>query len=32
MNIFSRAYEGFLDIFWESTQNWTIFRGHFYAF
>ena len=21
-----------VDIFWGSSQNWTIFRGHFYAF
>ena len=21
-----------MDIFWESSQNWTIFRGHFYVF
>ena len=21
-----------MDIFWESLQNWTIFRGHFYVF
>ena len=26
------GYEDFVDIFWESLQNWTIFRGHFYAF
>ena len=25
-------YEDFVDIFWESSQNWTIFRGHFYAY
>ena len=29
INIF---YEDFVDIFWGSLQNWTIFRGHFYAF
>ena len=23
---------GFVDIFWGSSQNWTIFRGHFCAF
>ena len=22
----------FVDIFWGSSYNWTIFRGHFYAF
>ena len=26
------GYEDFVDIFLESSQNWTIFRGHFYAF
>ena len=25
-------YEDFMDIFWGSSQNLTIFRGHFYAF
>ena len=25
-------YEDFVDIFLGSSQNWTIFRGHFYAF
>ena len=30
MNIF--GYEYFVDIFWGHSQNWTIFRGHFYAF
>ena len=30
MNIL--GYEIFLDIFLGSSQNWTIFRGHFYAF
>ena len=24
--------DDFVDIFWGSLQNWTIFRGHFYAF
>ena len=24
--------EDFVDIFLGSSQNWTIFRGHFYAF
>ena len=26
------GYEEFVDIFLGSSQNWTIFRGHFYAF
>ena len=26
------GYEDFDDIFCRSSQNWTIFRGHFYAF
>ena len=26
------GHENFVDIFFESSQNWTIFRGHFYAF
>ena len=26
------GYEDFVDIFWGSSQNWTIFRGYFYAF
>ena len=26
------GYEDFGDIFLGSSQNWTIFRGHFYAF
>ena len=26
------GYEDFMDIFWGSSQNWTIFRGHFNAF
>ena len=25
-------YEDFVDIFCGSSQNWTIFRGHFFAF
>ena len=25
-------FEDIVDIFWGSFQNWTIFRGHFYAF
>ena len=31
MNIFA-GYEDFVDIFLGSLQNWTMFRGHFYAF
>ena len=31
MNIFW-GYEDFVDIFWGSSRNWTILRGHFYAF
>ena len=27
----STMYEYFVDIFGGSSQNWTIFRGHFYA-
>ena len=30
-NIFL-GHEAFVDIFWGSSQNWTILRGHFYAF
>ena len=26
------GYEYFVEIFLGSSQNWTIFRGHFYAF
>ena len=26
------GYKDFVDIFGRSSQNWTIFRGHFYAF
>ena len=26
------GYEDFVDIFGGSSQNWTIFRGHFYLF
>ena len=26
------GYEDFMDILGGSSQNWTIFRGHFYAF
>ena len=28
---FFRGYEDFVDIFRASPQNWSIFRGHFYA-
>ena len=31
MNIFFGC-EDFVDIFWGSSKNWTIFWGHFYAF
>ena len=31
INIFL-GYEDFVEIFWGSSQNKTIFRGHFYAF
>ena len=31
INIFL-GYENFVDIFSGSSQNWTIFRGQFYAF
>ena len=31
INIFFR-YENFVDMFSGSSQNWTIFRGQFYAF
>ena len=31
-NKYFLGYENFVDIFWESSKNWTIFRGHFYAF
>ena len=31
-NEFFGGYEDFVDIFGESSQNLTIFRGHFYAF
>ena len=31
MNIFG-GYEDFVDIFWGSSQIWTIFRGRFYVF
>ena len=26
------GYEDFVDMFLGSSQNWTIFRGHFYTF
>ena len=26
------GYEDIVDIFLRSSQNWTIYRGHFYAF
>ena len=26
------GYEDFVDIFLGSSQNWTIFKGHFYVF
>ena len=29
---FFGGYEDFVDIFWGSSQNWTVFRGQFYAF
>ena len=31
-NKFCFGYEDFVDIFGGSSQNWTILRGHFYAF
>ena len=31
-NEYSIGYEDFVDIFGGSSQNWAIFRGHFYAF
>ena len=27
-----KGYEDFVDILWGSSQNWSIFRGHFYVF
>ena len=30
-NEYFLGYEYFVDIFWGSSQNSTIFRGHFYA-
>ena len=31
-NKYFLGYENFVDIFWGSSQNWTIFRGHSSAF
>ena len=31
-NEYFLGYEDFVDTFWGSSQNWTILRGHFYAF
>ena len=31
-NEYVLGYEDFVDIFWGSPQNWTIFRSHFYVF
>ena len=31
MNSYFLGYEDLVDIFWGSSQIWTIFRGHFYA-
>ena len=31
-NKYFGGYEGFIDIFLGSSQDWTIFRGYFYAF
>ena len=31
-NEYVLGFENFVDIFWGSSQNWTKFRGHFYAF
>ena len=31
-NEYFLGYEDFVDIFWGSSQNWAVFRGHFYAF
>ena len=31
-NDFNLGYENFVGIFLGSSHNWTIFRGHFYAF
>ena len=31
-NEYAFGYEDFVDIFGGSSQNWAIFRGHYYAF
>ena len=31
-NEYFGGYEDFVDILGGSSQNWTIFKGHFYAF
>ena len=31
-NEYFLGYEDFVDIFWGSSQNWTIFKGNFHAF
>ena len=31
-NKYFLGYEDFVDIFWGSSQIWTIFRGNLYAF
>ena len=31
-NEYFLRHEDLVDIFWESSQNWTIFWGHYYAF
>ena len=31
-NEYSFRYEDFVDVFFGSSQNWSIFRGNFYAF
>ena len=31
-NEYFLGYQDFVDIFWGSSQIWTIFRGHLYAF
>ena len=31
-NEYFGGHEDFVDFFGGSSQNWTIFRGHFYAF
>ena len=31
-NKYFLGYEDFVYIFWGPSQNWTIFRGYFYAF